>query len=67
MAEIINLRTIRKQAARKQADKQADANRLAHGLSAAEREHAAAIRDKDSRGLDGHRRNDPSRDGGDKI
>lgn len=58
MADIINLRTARKQAERQKNDKHAEANRLAHGISRKERARDEASRDMTSRVLDGHRRDD---------
>ncbi|WP_353185096.1 DUF4169 family protein [Bosea sp. (in: a-proteobacteria)] len=60
MAEIVNLRRARKQKARAEAGKQAERNRIAFGLSKAERSLAEAERDKAERHVEGHRlsRND---------
>ena len=55
MAEVVNLRTLRKQAKRKQDDARAGANRLAYGQPKAARKLAAAQEAKASRELDGHR------------
>ena len=55
MAEVINLRTVRKQAKRQQDEKRASANRLAHGQPKHVRELEAAQQDKASRDLDRHR------------
>lgn len=55
MAELVNLRTVRKQAQRKRDEARANANRLAHGQPKAARELAAAQKAKTSRDLDGHR------------
>ncbi|WP_370225392.1 DUF4169 family protein [Pararhodobacter marinus] len=60
MAEIINLRTRRKQAARETARAKADANAAQHGLSKAQKELAKARSEKSARELDGHKR-DPDR------
>ena len=54
MAEIVNLRRVRKQRAREDAEAQAQQNRIAFGRSKAERQLAEAERDKAARGLDGH-------------
>jgi hypothetical protein len=55
MAELVNLRTARKRAKRRDDDVVAGANRLAHGQPAAERKRDAAQREKNSRALDQHR------------
>lgn len=56
MAEIVNLRTAKKQAARKVARAVADANAAKHGRTKAERELAKARADKAKRALDAHKR-----------
>ncbi|GGE17551.1 protein of unknown function [Gemmobacter megaterium] len=58
MAELINLRQKRKEAARKAARTQADANAARFGRSKAEKELASAQTDKAARDLDGHKRDD---------
>jgi DNA-binding helix-hairpin-helix protein with protein kinase domain len=55
MAEIVNLRIVRKRAARSKAERDAAERRLAHGVSRVERDHAAADRDKARHTLDQHR------------
>lgn len=60
MAEIINLRQKRKQAARAQARAESDANAAKHGRSKADKARDKAIADKSERYLDGHRRETPS-------
>jgi DNA-binding helix-hairpin-helix protein with protein kinase domain len=55
MAEIVNLRLARKRAARSKAEDQAAEQRLAHGVSKVERDHAKADRDKARHNLDQHR------------
>ncbi|WP_420101387.1 DUF4169 family protein [Bosea sp. (in: a-proteobacteria)] len=55
MAEIVNLRRVRKQKAREEAGKQAEQNRLSFGRSKAERSLAAAELEQAARRLDGHR------------
>jgi hypothetical protein len=55
MAEIVNLRTARKRAARRKAEAQAAERRIAHGAPKAERDRAAADRDKARQTLDQHR------------
>lgn len=56
MAEIINLRHVRKQAAREAARAQGDANAAKFGRSKAERLGERAQADKAARHLDGHKR-----------
>jgi len=55
MAEIVNLRSVRKRAARRQHEERAASNRLAYGTSKAERSLAEAHSDKTRRHLDLHR------------
>jgi DNA-binding helix-hairpin-helix protein with protein kinase domain len=55
MAEIVNLRLVRKRAARTKAETHAAEQRLTHGVSASERDHASADRDKARHTLDQHR------------
>jgi len=55
MAELVNLRTVRKQAKRKQDEARANANRLAHSQPKSARRLAAAQEAKTNRDLDGHR------------
>ncbi len=55
MAELVNLRTVRKQTKRKQDEAHANANRLAHGQPKAARKLASAQEAKANRDLDGHR------------
>lgn len=56
MAEIVNLRQAKKQAARKAALAQGDANAAKFGRSKAERDLARAQADKAARDLEAHRR-----------
>ena len=56
MAEVVNVRSAKKQAARKTARVAADANAAKHGRSKAERAIEKARADKVARDLDGHRR-----------
>ena len=56
MGEVVNLRRARKRKARDVADVAAAANRAAHGISKAEREHAKANRRLLDDRLDGLRR-----------
>jgi hypothetical protein len=55
MAPIVNLRTERKRAKRRQAEEKAAANRLAFGRPKAERNLERSRRDKDKTSLDQHR------------
>ncbi|HZD89814.1 MAG TPA: DUF4169 family protein [Pseudolabrys sp.] len=55
MADVVNLRTMRKQAKRKQDETRASANRLAYGQPKDARKLAAAQKDRANRTLDGHR------------
>jgi F0F1-type ATP synthase membrane subunit b/b' len=55
MGDVVNLRNARKQAERKLGDEQAEANRLLHGRSKAERALVQAKNDKARRDLDRHR------------
>ena len=56
MAEIVNLRQVKKQAARKAARAKGDENAAKFGQSKAERELQQAKAAKAARDLDGHRR-----------
>jgi Domain of unknown function (DUF4169) len=58
MAEVVNLRTKRKEAARKAARAQADANAAKFGQTKAERDLAQARADKAARDLDAHQRDE---------
>ena len=55
MAEIINLRQVRKQKARAEAGKTAEQNRISFGRTKAERKLTEAERDKAARHIDGHK------------
>jgi DNA-binding helix-hairpin-helix protein with protein kinase domain len=55
MAEVVNLRMVRKRAARHKAESRAAENRLAHGASKSERAQITADRDKAGQTLDRHR------------
>lgn len=63
MAEIVNLRRVRKQRARQDAEDEAQTNRIAFGRTKAQRQIAEAERAKAARDLDGHllRRDEPDR------
>ena len=56
MAEIVNLRTAKKQAARKAARIKGDENAAKFGLTKAERARQKAEADKAARDLSGHKR-----------
>jgi chorismate mutase len=58
MAEIVNLRTARKQAARKAARAKGDENAARFGRTRAEKDLEQARADKAARDLDAHRRED---------
>lgn len=53
MAEIINLNRFRKAKAKAEAGRKAEANRVLHGRTKAEKEARAAAAEKDERELDG--------------
>jgi hypothetical protein len=55
MADVVNLRTLRKRAKRQQDDRHADANRPAHGRSKSAKALSAAQQAKADRNLDQHR------------
>jgi len=55
MAELVNLRAVRKRVKRAEDERQADANRLAHGQPARLRKLEAKRQAMDDRALDGHR------------
>lgn len=55
MAEIVNLRRFRKQKARTDDERAADANRRKHGLTKAEKKQTAAERDLAEHRLAQHR------------
>jgi hypothetical protein len=55
MAEVINLRTARKRAQRREKADQAAANRLLHGRSKQQRKLAAARHEKAEQDLERHR------------
>ncbi|MCB1429087.1 MAG: DUF4169 family protein [Nitratireductor sp.] len=59
MAEIINLRMARKQAARKQRADKADANRALHSVPASQRKAASENEARAATLLEGHRRTSP--------
>ena len=58
MAEIVNLRLARKARDRRQREAAADANRVLHGRTKAERAAAEAERARTDKALDGARRED---------
>ena len=55
MGDLVNLRTARKQAKRRQAEQKAASNRLAHGRSKAEQALEQSRSDKLRESLDQHR------------
>jgi len=55
VADIINLRRARKAKARDAKGKEAEANRLKHGVAKSVRDLAKARADKDSRAADSHK------------
>ncbi|MCW5714197.1 MAG: DUF4169 family protein [Bauldia sp.] len=57
-AEIVNLRRIRKEKARADDKRAAEANRAAFGRTKAEKSVTKAAKDAADRKLDGHRRED---------
>ena len=56
MAEIVNLRQVRKQSQRAAKARAGDENAARHGLSKGERRRQEAERARDDAHLDGHRR-----------
>jgi hypothetical protein len=64
MGEIVNLRQFRKAKERKDAERQAEINRLTFGRTKGERETTKAERERDATRLDGHRLEsaDPTKD-----
>jgi hypothetical protein len=56
MAEVVNLRRVRKAKARQTADAQAEVKRSMAGRTKAERQTSAREHDRSERHLDGHRR-----------
>jgi hypothetical protein len=54
MGDLVNLRRARKQADRREAEREAAANRLAHGRPKQERTLTRSNRDKAERSLDQH-------------
>ena len=59
MADIINLRTIRKQKARAGKETQAQQNRILFGRTKAEKQKQAAEKAQAERHIDAHRKDDP--------
>lgn len=59
MGDVVNLRRARKAQLRAEADKQAQANRIAFGRTKAEKSLTKAERDLAERRIDGHRLNPP--------
>jgi hypothetical protein len=59
MAEIVNLRTVRKRRARAEHEEKAARNRALHGRSKAERQRDRATAEKNRTFIDGHFRDKP--------
>jgi hypothetical protein len=59
MGDVVNLRRMRKDKARSEADRKAEANRVAFGRTKAEKSLTKAERDLAERRIDGHRLNAP--------
>ena len=55
MAEVVNLRRVRKDKMRRAASDRAAESRAAHGRSKIDKMHGAAVRDLEARRLDDHR------------
>jgi hypothetical protein len=60
MGDIVNLRRARKAKARAEAETDAQANRVSHGRTKAEKTLTKAEKEAADRKLDGHKRNDDS-------
>ena len=58
MAEVINLRSARKNKARAEAEKQAEENRAKFGRSKSEKQLTSATKAQAKKTLDGHKRED---------
>lgn len=58
MADIVNLRTFRKQKERSAKEADAEANRLKFGRSKAEKLKVAAEKERAEKHIDGHKRED---------
>lgn len=61
-AEIVNLRRARKAKVRSDKAKRADENRARFGRTKAEKEREDVVKRLDERRLDGHEREEPSKD-----
>lgn len=59
MADIVNLRQVRKQKARADKERAAERNRALHGRTKAEKERDRLSADQTIRFIDGHRRERP--------
>ena len=62
MAEIVNLRRVRKQKARKTKDEAAEANRIQHGVAKPARDLAKARAEKAARDIEAHKLTDEHND-----
>lgn len=60
MADIVNLRSVRKRKARDEKARKADENRARHGRTGAQKLAEKTERDREAAALDGHRREHPS-------
>jgi hypothetical protein len=58
MAEIVNLKRVRKAKARREKESTADANRARHGVAKRERDLVGARDEKAKRDVDAHKLND---------
>ncbi len=65
MADIVNLRLVRKRKARADREATAEANRILFGRTGAERAHARSEAENAARHLDGHRLGADARSPGD--
>ena len=63
MPEVVNLRQVRKQKARAEKERLADANRALHGRTKAEKIRAKVEAEKSAAFIEGHRLEPPARDG----
>jgi hypothetical protein len=62
MGDVVNLRGARKLKARAEAEATAQANRIAHGRTKAEKKRTKADQEAAERKLDGHKRDDDTDD-----
>lgn len=64
MAELVNLRQVRKQKARTEKERAAEQNRVLHGRTKAEKTAANKSTEKAVRFIEGHKRERPDGNGG---